>query len=172
MSLQFSRSMRVLRLDSFRAARIGLLLAAVNMVILTLWFFFARVTLYEVTTDLQPGAEGRLLATFPQQSIGRIRSGQAAWLRLETGADGPSARFPAMIYDVPFGGSQADVLVLSDEFPSGPNTAALPADRLKRGQLEVEVEYVTPAQLGMRASGRFLSQNQTQVSPQTPGRSD
>jgi hypothetical protein len=171
MSLQFSRSMRVLRLDSFRAARIGLLLAAVNMVILTLWFFFARVTLYEITSALQPGAEGRVLATFPQESIGRIRSGQSAWLRLDTGTDGPTARFPAMIYDVPVGGLQADVIILSDEYPSGPNADALSADRLK-GQLEVEVEYVTPAQLVMRASGRFLSQNQTQISPQKPGGGD
>jgi hypothetical protein len=66
---------------------------------------------------------------------------------------------------------QADVIILSDEYPSGPNADALSADRLK-GQLEVEVEYVTPAQLVMRASGRFLSQNQTQISPQKPGGGD
>lgn len=171
MSLQFSRSMRVLRLDSFRAARIGLILAAINMVILTMWFFFARVTLYEVTSALQPGAEGRVLASFPKETIGRVRTGQSAWLRLETGTNGVAARFPAMIYDIPPGGAQAEVIILSDEFPSGPNAEALPADRLK-GQLEVEVEYVTPAQLVMRASGRFLSQNQLQLSPQTPGQGD
>lgn len=168
MSLQFSRSMRVLRLDTFRATRIGLILAAVNMVILTLWFFFARVTLYEVTTQLQPGAEGRVVATFPAESVGRVRMGQSAWLRLDPGAEGQAARFPAMIYDLPPGGNKAEVIILDNQFPSGPNAAALPAEKLK-GQLEVEVEYVTPAQLVMRASGRFLSQNQTQVSPLTPG---
>ena len=42
--------MRSLRLDSFRATRIGLVFAIIIMLALIVWFFMARVTLYEVSS--------------------------------------------------------------------------------------------------------------------------
>ena len=36
------------------------------------------------------------------------------------------------------------------------------------GQVEVEVEYVTPAELVLRTSGKYLNRSQVPVSPQTP----
>jgi hypothetical protein len=160
MSLQFSRSMRVLRLDSFRAARVGLVLAAVNMALLIAWFFLARVTLYEVSTGLKPSAEGRLTATFPQESMSRLRTGQSAWLRLDAGAEAQPVRYPALVYDMPAQSNQVEIVVLAPDFPTD-----LPAERLK-GQVEVEVEYVTPAALLLRTSNRALNRNQVPISTQ------
>jgi hypothetical protein len=162
LSLQFSRSLRVLRLDSFRATRVGLLLAAALMALLIVWFFLARVTLYEVSSAIRPGVEGRLTVTFAPEALPRLRTGQAAWLRLELGGEGQSVRYPALVYDVPLEGRQVEVAVLSPDFPRD-----LSAERLQ-GQVEVEVAYVTPAELVMRTSERMLSRNQVPVSPQTP----
>lgn len=152
--------MRVLRLDSFRAARVGLLLAALNMAVLVVWFFLARVTLYETSTSIRPGAEGRLSAAFSQDAVRRIRIGQPAWVRLDLSGEGQSVRFPALIYDIPPRSEQVELVVLSPDFPTDLSTEQL------KGQIEVEVEYVTPAELVMRTSGRMLNRNQVPVSPQ------
>lgn len=169
LSLQFSRSIRVLRLDTFRAARLGLALGALLMLALIVWFFLARVALYEVSTSIQSstvklGSETQMTATFSDEAIGRIRSGQSAWLRLESGADGQPMRLPALIYDVPPEGSKVVFVVLAPDTPGDLN-----AERLK-GRLEVQVESVTPAQLVLRSSGRMLNNNgQSPVSTQSNG---
>ena len=37
-----------------------------------------------------------------------------------------------------------------------------------KAEVEVEVEYVTPAELVLRASGKFLNRSQVPLSPQSP----
>ena len=50
MSSPFSRSMRSLTADGFRRSTLGLLIAATLLTSWAVWFYFARITLYEVTT--------------------------------------------------------------------------------------------------------------------------
>lgn len=169
MSLQFSRSMRVLRLDSYRVARLGLVVAGLLMAALIGWFFLARVTLYEVSAAIEPGTarmgtETQMVAEFPKEALTRIRAGQSAWLRLDGAADQQAVRLPALIYEVPPGGSKVIFVVLSPGF-----SAAAGGERLK-GRLEVEVERVTPAQLVMRSSGQIMNQGSSvPVSQQNAG---
>ena len=154
--------MRSLRLDSFRATRIGLVFAIIIMLALIVWFFMAKVTLYEVGSTLEWNADGKLMATFPKESLTRLRPGMPAILRLPQGPDQPAITIPAVVFNLPREGEQVEILVLPSQVPLDTQQGKL------SGQVEVEVEYVTPAELVLRTSGKYLNRSQVPVSPQTP----
>ena len=151
--------MRALRLDSFRLSRVGLILAILNMLALLAWFFFARVTMYEVSPTLSPGSEGRLLAAFSPEAFSRIRPGQSALVRVSASGDQQAATLAAMVFDIDREKNQAVIYVLPAE-----NLPDLSGDKLN-GRVDVEVEYVTPFELILRNSGQFMNQAILQVSP-------
>lgn len=161
MSLQFSRSMRSLKIDSFRIARIGLILAMINVAVLLVWFFLARVTLYETSSRLEIADDGRLLANFSKEALQRIRVGQTAVLRISNGENQRPTALPALVVNMDTAAGQVEVLPLTENLPRDVWSEP-PA-----GQVEVEVEYLSPAALVMRASGRFMNTAQVPVSPQT-----
>jgi len=161
-SIQFSRSMRSLRLDSFRATRIGLIFAIILMLALIVWFFMAKVTLYEVSSTLEWNAEAKLMATFAEEARARLRPGMPAILRLPQSPDQPATTIPAVVFDLPRDSEQVEILVLPSGLPLDTQPGKL------TGQVEAEVEYVTPAELVLRTSGKFLNRSQVPVSPQTP----
>jgi hypothetical protein len=154
--------MRALRLDSFRATRIGLIFAILVMLALIVWFFLAKVTLYEVSNSLELIADGKILVAFPKEARSRLRPGMPAILRLSQGSDQPVLTLPAVVWDLPQGQEQVEILVLSDGLPLDAQQGEL------LGQVDVEVEYITPAELVLRTSGKFLNRSQLPVSPQTP----
>jgi hypothetical protein len=154
--------MRALRSDSFRATRIGLLFAVLIMLALILWFFLAKVTLYEVSTELETKPDGMIMATFPSEARLRLRPGMPALLRLPQNADQPSMTLPAVVWNLPSDGEQVEVLVLE-----GVETLNQQQGKLS-GQVDVEVEYITPAALVLRTSGKYLNRSQLPVSPQNP----
>lgn len=154
--------MRSLRLDSFRTTRVGLAFAVVIMLALIVWFFVAKVTLYEVSTSLEMNTDGKLMVTFPKEARSRLRPGMPAILRMTQGADQPTLTLPAVVFDLPSDGEQVEILVISDALPLDGQQGKL------TGQVDVEVEYITPAELVLRTSGKFLNRSQVPVSPQTP----
>ena len=152
MSLQFSRSLRILRVDTFRAARIGMLFAILLMAGLLAWFFLAKVTLYENSTSFKFRDDGRIQASFSEEGLQRIRMGQAALVRLNMGPDQQQVTLPAAVYDLPQGSDQVELVAMTNEIPS----EALSGKA--SGRVEVEVESLTPAQLVIRATGKVLKQ--------------
>jgi hypothetical protein len=162
LSLQFSRSVRALRLDSFRPSRIGLILAIANMMVLLGWFFFARVTLYEVSPTLSPADEGRVSATFSPEVFNRIQVGQKALVRLNAAPNQPAVALPAMVFDLDRAKNQAII------YPLPPESLPDLSGNQINGRVEIEVEYVTPLELVMRNSGRFLNQTGLQVGQPQP----
>jgi hypothetical protein len=154
--------MRSLRLDSFRATRVGLGFAIIIMLALIVWFFVAKVTLYEVSTSMEVNADGKLMVSYPKEARSRLRPGMPAILRLTQGADQPTLTLPAVVFDLPREGEQVEMLVLSGGLPLDTQQGEL------TGQVDVEVEYITPAELVLRTSGKFLNRSQVPVSPQTP----
>jgi hypothetical protein len=162
MSLQFSRSIRSLRIDSFRASRIGLLLGLLIMSALIAWFFFAKVTLYETSASISFTENGRLMAVFTPEAIKRIQPGQSAILRLSPGADQSSINASALVYGVETEQNNVELLVMTPGL-----SAEIPKEKLS-GQVEVEVEYITPAKLVLRTSGKVFNNNKNEVpfSPQ------
>lgn len=162
MSIQFSRSMRALRLDSFRATRIGLIFAIFIMLALILWFFLARVTLYEVSNSVEMAADGKVLVAFSKEARARLRPGMPAILRLSQGPDQPVLTLPAVIWNLPREGEKVELMVLADGLPVDLQQGEI------SGQVDVEVEYITPAELVLRTSGKFFNRSQLPVSPQNP----
>ncbi len=162
MAVQFSRSLRSLAMDSFRPSLIGLSLAILTMLALVAWFFLARVTLYEISQSAQINQDGRVKASFTPEAMNRLRPGQAAVFRPHTSGDQRAVALPAVVYDLQRGKDDVEVLVQADAEQATQLTAGL------SGQVEVEVEYVTPITLVMRASGKFLNRARLPVSPQQP----
>ena len=164
MSIPFSRSMRSLKVDSYRASLVGILLASAIMLALVVWFFSARITLFEVSNSVGMSEDGRLMARFPAESMARLRQGQAAVLRVTVGSDQAVVPLPAMVFTIEPGSNDVEIVLTADEIPEN-----LLAQGFK-GQVQVEAEYVTPAVLVMRAMGKYLNRPQLQVNPkETPG---
>ena len=161
MSLQFSRSLRSLRIDSYRASRVGLILAILVMAALIAWFFLAKVTLYETSSSISFTDDGRLVAVFSPESLKRIRQGQSAILRVNLGTDQPAVTLPALVFDMATDANQVEFLIMSPEMPQN-----LSKEKLS-GQIEVEVEYITPAQLVLRTSGKMMTKSEIPMSPQS-----
>lgn len=156
--------MRSLQLDSFRATRIGLALAGLMMLFLIGWFFLAKVSLYEVSSNLVWSQERMLSATFPKEALARLRQGQPATLRLNLGADQPGLALPAYLYRMPQGDGAVLFYITGSDLPVN-----LPKDKLT-GVLEVQVERITPAELVLRTSGKYLTYGPAPANGQpTPG---
>jgi len=159
-SLQFSRSLRSLKADSFRASRIGLILAIIFVFALLIWFFFAKVTLYEISSSIELTSDGRIMAQFSEEAAKRINVGQTAILRLEGKTDQQKLTLPALVVDTSQK-EKIEVLPLTTSLPE-----EFEMDTLK-GQVDVEVEYVKPVEMVLRTSGNFMDQSKIPVSPQS-----
>ena len=153
MSIQFSRTLRSLHVDSFRASRIGLLLALVLAVALLAWFFFAQVTLYEVSTDMQVDEDGRVLALFAPEKVDRIQVGQQATVRLQLEPNQQPVAYPAIVFNPPAESGEVELLLTEGEYPPVSGSSV-------KGQAEVEVEYISPLEMVLRAAGRYASPTQ------------
>lgn len=162
MSLQFSRSLRSLNIDSYRTSRVALILAIINMIILLGWFAFGTVTLYEIGSEIRLSEDGSLAAKFPIEAVARLVPGQSGVLRIDAGQDQPLITAPVLLIDVDKNTGEATFLLMSDDLPE----SVLSADLSSKAELEVEVEYVSPLTLVMRASGKYLGGRQIPVSPQ------
>jgi hypothetical protein len=161
MTIHFSRSMRSLNIDSFQASRIGLILGSLLILILITWFLFAKVSLYVVSQEVGFNPDGRFMATFSKEDMARVHIGQDALVRIFSAADQPPMVVPGFVYDIPPGSQDAEILVMVHDLPeTGLSQNAT-------GQVEVEVERITPLALVLRTSGKYLSGNQIPVSPQT-----
>ena len=160
MSVPFSRSLRSMKIDSFRASLIGMALALLIVIALVMWFFLAHITLYEYSTGVSVSEDGRLYASFQPESLPRIHVGQSALLRLNFAEDGQQVTLPAMVINKTPGEEQVEILVMGGELPAGSASGEFSA------RVEVEAEYITPANLVMRASGKYLNRGQVPVSPQ------
>jgi len=152
-SIQFSRTLRSLHVDSFRASRIGLLLALVLAVALLAWFFFAQVTLYEVSTDMQVDEDGRVLALFAPEKVDRIQVGQQATVRLQLEPNQQPVAYPAIVFNPPAESGEVELLLTEGEYPPVSGSSV-------KGQAEVEVEHISPLEMVLRAAGRYASPTQ------------
>jgi hypothetical protein len=139
-----------MNIDSYRASQIGLIVASLLMLLLIGWFFFARVGLYEISQEVNFDEQGRLMASFPPEALERIRPGQPAVLRYYSPGNQPPLTIKAMVFDTPPDSSQVEILVMSEDLPK------LPLVEDGKGQVEVEVDSLSPFSLVMRATGRYV----------------
>lgn len=155
MSIPFSRSLRSLSLDSYRPARIGLVLGMVLLLVLILWFFFAKITIYQSSEGAIIDESGQITAEFSPQAIAQITPGQTAILRLAGHGDQQLISIPAIVYDLNSDNHEV-IFYITD--PSG-LPESIPEGLT--GRVDVEVEHISPFELVMRATGKFFNQTQT-----------
>jgi hypothetical protein len=125
------------------------------------WLFFAQVTLFTQSNRLSLTDSGRLLATFPKESIVQIKPGQAALLRLRSDPNEKSTAIPALVFSIDTQNNQAEIVLLGENIP--PELA--PGDI--QGEVSVEVNRVTPISLVLQALGYRVAQREVPVSPQS-----
>lgn len=160
MSLPFSRSIRSLNIDSYQASRIGMALGILIMISLLLWFFLVKVTIYEFSTELNFTEEGLVTASFPKEDLKKIAAGQPAIIQVDLGPNQPDVTLTGIVVGTDSNQGTAELVILSEEITQ------IPLDQDISGQVQIEVEYVTPAMLVRRASGMYVNNSQFPVSPQ------
>jgi len=159
-SIQFSRSMRSLSLDSYRASQIAMVLATILMLALILWFLLAKVTLYESSSTVNLTEDGRVIAVFRPESMRRIQPGQKGYLRLNTRADQPVVSYPAVVVSIDAETNEVEFFIYPGENPQEFQPGKLD------GRIDVVAETITPARLVLRATGKYL--DQTPLNTQVP----
>jgi hypothetical protein len=155
--------MRSLKADRFRPSLVGLLLAMALLIAWAAWFFLSSITLYEVSETARLTEDGMVVAIFSPEKLGRVQRGQLALLRLDAAVGEPTRAIPAIVTDVT-NQAQEDQVQVELYLLDGVALASLQEGLT--GQVEVEVEHVSPATLVMRASGLFLDTPSLSLSPQ------
>lgn len=148
-----------MNLDSYRASQIGLVVASLLVLLLVGWFFFARVGLYEISQQISFDEQGRLMATFAPEAMDRIRQGQAAIVRYYRSGNQPPLTLRAMVFDAPPGENQVEILVQAEDQGNLPETGS------EKGQVEVEVDRISPYALVMRATGKYVGGSSAPAAP-------
>lgn len=133
--IAFSRTLRALDADDFRASKLGLLIAAALLVAWTWWMLAARVPQYE-STNYAWIQSSRVFAFFP--STIQIRAGQSAIVTINGKA------FPARVQSV---ASDHAELVLAPN-PQSPIPASSSASA------DIETTRVSPAAIAFRTLTR------------------
>ena len=161
MSLSFSRSLRSLQQDNFGPALAALIVTSLLLMAWSAWVFLAQVTLYETSRDFSVQRDGSLQVNFSPEALARLRPGQAATLRLTNGTASEEQTFSAQVMDIPASNNQTgqvELYVFSSE-PIQPGQA---------GQVQVEVDHVSPVMLVLRSAGQFVDDPKLTLSPQQP----
>ncbi len=165
MSLSFARSTRALRTVRPYPALTILVIAIILLGLWAAWFFWAPITLYETGQIVGATRRGTLVAAFPEQARLRVKQGQLAVLRPQANLAQQVQGIPAMVMTVQNkvvdGQIQVDLAPLLDRQSN--------SDLLKdfQGQVEVEVEHISPAQMVWRAAGQGVDTAAVLVNPQT-----
>jgi membrane fusion protein (multidrug efflux system) len=153
----FSRTTRSLSADGHSTTLIGLLVVLLLLVIWGAWFFAAGVPIRHTSASAEVTSPQRVTAVFPSDSSVGINRGQAVNFH-------PAGNIGAQIGAIP-----GIVSRVSDD-PSGDLTfveialrfeQALPAPLQEglKGQVDIELERVSPATLILRSAGMVNKAN-------------
>lgn len=184
MALPFSQSMRSLQADRGIPALVWLGVALTLFLLWIAWFFWAPITQYESGRLVGTTRDGRPVAEFPSSAYAAIRQGQDAYIRphplddmantedmgdtgLTTGAARPlqvtTAAIPAVVANILGPPSDGFFRVSFSIQPTAATVALL--EQNLAGEVAVEVEHASPAQLVARASGQLVDSPALSFSP-------
>ena len=168
MAIPFAQSMRSLHADRGTPSLAGLGIAIVLLAAWSVWFFWAPITRYETGTIVRTTRDGNVVAEFPAQALDAIAQGQTAYIRLHGALASQVGAIPALVASVigPTSNTlNTDTFQVSLFVQWDAVSAAIPAPEFV-GEVEVEVESVSPATLVARASGQFVDTPSVSFSPQ------
>ena len=155
MSSPFSRTIRSLHADSFLSVLIGVFIALVILIAWGIWFFFAQVTLYEKSQSARITGE-IVVAEFPAQLLHNIQPTRPARLYLDGAIGQQVGIISAVVTDV-INPSQTEPTGQVKLFAFVDANSPIRLQKELTGQVEIEVEHLSPAQLVMRVSGLFVN---------------
>jgi hypothetical protein len=135
--IAFSRTLRALEADDFRASKAGLLIAALVLAAWTWWIFAARVPQYESTTNVRMES-GRVVAYFPASAMVRISVGQPALIHIE------GSTFPSRVQSI--ASDHIDLAL--------PANSQLPTAASSSASADIEVSRVSPASIALQSLGQ------------------
>ncbi len=154
MSIAFSRSIRSMNQDSFRPGLIGMSILMATLAAWMVWFFLARIPIYESSREFRVQQDGALSVTFPPDTLARILPGQKATLRLAATAGQAEQTLSAEVLRIPANRQGAVEIYLFS------TVEALHQPGLS-GEVRVEVEIVSPAVLALRSARQRLGDGNT-----------
>ncbi|OQY49108.1 MAG: hypothetical protein B6242_00230 [Anaerolineaceae bacterium 4572_78] len=164
MPTPFSRSVRSLKSDNFTVVLIGLCVAVTFLLIWMTWFFVAKITVYEISNNLEFTTPETIVAEFPMTAQGRIHYGQPAYVRLSGDIGHEFGALPAVVTKVD--NRPKDKMVRVELFPYVQIPSYVYPDENLTGVVEIEVEYASPAKLVMRIVGQYSDTPKVRTSPQ------
>ena len=135
-------TIRSLNRNRTRSWLLVLIFALCLLVAWWLWFFFAQITFTEVSQSARVVSGNVIVADFDEKALAKIRLGQAAFVYVDDEVGLPDT-IPAVVADVDSKEGEVQFIV---------EVEAVREEELT-GQVEVEVEYLSPARLMLRASG-------------------
>lgn len=143
MSIPFSRSTRSITNDSFRPSLIALAIGMIFLAAWGAWLVFARMAVYDASSDVQLARDGSIIAKFTAEQLAQIRPGQDATVT----SSAPNETIRAQVMEV------ANRSYNRME----PNTVRLHVyspQPLKEApsEVKVQIEQISPLALLMRAS--------------------
>lgn len=148
MAVPFSRSTRSLSADNHRFALLGLASAMVLVTAWCGWFFFARITLHEISQDARLDNAELIVAVYPKSVLGRIVRGQTA--RFQPDGLALKTAIPAVVSEVTrTDGDVGHVTLILIHERGLPRSLEPNAT----GQLSIEVGQISPARLVLQAAG-------------------
>jgi len=146
MSLPFSRSIRSLRSDSFLVSRVGLVLTALALAALLVWFFLGKVTIYQTSNHLEFNQEGNLVAQFNVETVSQIKPGAEGKLRLNIPEGEQEKPLQVNVFRVDRDTGLVEFLLGVEAFGIEPGAGKV------EGIVSVEIARVSPVQVVLRSS--------------------
>jgi multidrug resistance efflux pump len=135
--IAFSRTLRALDADDFRASKLGLLAVVILLAAWTWWMFAASVPQYESTSNVRIES-GRAIAYFSSQQVSRLHAGQPALVHVE------GATFPTRVQSL--AADHAELLLAPNPQSPIPTSSSATA--------EIEVSRTSPAAIALRTLTR------------------
>src|SRR5262249_41865038 len=150
--------------DSYRPSLAGLLIATVILLAWAGWFLWAPITVFATGQIVSATGDGTVTTLFDDKGAAHLQPGQPALIRLQGASAGADGAIRAKVADVTQRGAQTLVVLYAQLTPS--NAGAF--TNSMTGEVDVEVEHISPAMLVLRASGQFIDTPAVSLSPQTP----
>jgi len=163
MSIAFAQSMRSLQTDRGYRSLISLVIATVLLIAWVLWLFLAHITLYSTGQITEIQRDGTVIAAFPAKAAERLQVGQQALLKPTGELAKTVSAIPAEVLNVIPQTGQDQVRV--ELYPLREDPALFDANGFT-GQVDVEVEQLSPAMLVARVSGQWVDTPAVVLSPQ------
>ncbi|MGB0385698.1 MAG: hypothetical protein ACPGWR_12835 [Ardenticatenaceae bacterium] len=142
----YPNTIRSLNGNRTRSWLLVLIFALCLLVAWWLWFFLAQITFTEVSQNVRVVSGNIIVADFDEKALSKIRLGQAAFVYVDDEVGLPDT-IPAVVADIEREEGEVQFIV---------EVEAISEEELS-GQVEVEVEHLSPARLVLRASGLIKS---------------